>query len=82
MWGTIALGPVAVLMPLLDSDTWAITLIVPITFFMSMPPGFVDYLSKHLSDSAASTARRIGETPAHYLGDEQAIAGGQSKVPE
>lgn len=38
-WGTLGLGPIAVLMPLLDSDTLAVALLLPITFFMSMPVG-------------------------------------------
>ena len=38
-WGTLVLGPLAVLMPLLSNASWALALIVPITFCMAMPPG-------------------------------------------
>jgi MFS family permease len=38
-WGTLVLGPLAVLMPLLNDGGWALALIVPITFCMAMPPG-------------------------------------------
>jgi MFS family permease len=36
---SLGLGPVAVLLPLLDSGMLAAVLLLPITFFMSMPPG-------------------------------------------
>ena len=39
LWGTLGLGPVAVLMPLLDNAWLAVALVVPITLFMAMPSG-------------------------------------------
>ncbi len=39
LWGTIGLAPVAILMPLLESGVAAAVLLLPITFFMAMPPG-------------------------------------------
>ena len=39
LWGTLGLGPVAVAMPLVESGTLAAVLLIPITFFMAMPPG-------------------------------------------
>lgn len=36
---TVVMGPLSVAMPLLDSSWAAIALLVPITFFMSWPPG-------------------------------------------
>ncbi|MEM7217640.1 MAG: MFS transporter [Pseudomonadota bacterium] len=38
-WGTLALAPIAVIMPLIDSGVIALLLIIPITFCMAMPPG-------------------------------------------
>ncbi|MBT7879171.1 MAG: MFS transporter, partial [Gammaproteobacteria bacterium] len=38
-YGTIGLGPLAVIMPLVSSDWLAIAIIIPITFFIAMPPG-------------------------------------------
>ena len=62
MWGTIALGPLAVLMPLLDSDWLAIAVIIPITFFMSMPPGL-----SNAALQAISPNRLRGQMIAVYL---------------
>ena len=39
LWGTLVLGPVAVVLPLLDSGLLAAAMLVPITFTMAMPPG-------------------------------------------
>lgn len=39
LWGTLVLGPVAVVLPLLDSGIAAAVMLVPITFTMAMPPG-------------------------------------------
>ena len=39
LWGTLVLGPVAVILPLLDSGIAAAVMLVPITFTMAMPPG-------------------------------------------
>ena len=39
LWCTLGLGPVAVILPLLDSGLMAAVMLLPITFFMAMPPG-------------------------------------------
>ena len=39
LWGTLVLGPVAVVLPLLESGIAAAVMLVPITFTMAMPPG-------------------------------------------
>ena len=39
LWGTLVLGPVAVVLPLLESGLMAAVMLVPITFTMAMPPG-------------------------------------------
>ncbi len=39
LWGTVALGPVAVVLPLLEYEMVAAALLIPITFFMAIPPG-------------------------------------------
>ena len=39
LWGVLVLGPVAIVMPLLDSGLMAAVMLVPITFTMAMPPG-------------------------------------------
>ena len=62
LWGTIALGPVAFIVPLLDSDVWAITLIVPLTFCMAMPPGL-----SNAALQAISPNRMRGQLIAVYL---------------
>ena len=62
MWGTIALGPLAVIMPLLSIDWWAIALIIPITFFMAMPPGL-----SNAALQAISPNRMRGQIIAVYL---------------
>jgi len=62
MWGTIALGPLAVLMPLLDNATWAIVLLIPITFFMSVPPGL-----SNAALQAIAPNRMRGQLIAIYL---------------
>ena len=61
-YGTIGLGPLAVLMPLISSDWLAILLIVPITFFMAMPPGL-----SNAALQAISPNRLRGQMIAVYL---------------
>lgn len=39
MWGTIILAPLAIAMPLMDNPYVALALVIPITFFMAVPPG-------------------------------------------
>ena len=39
LWGTVVLGPVAIVLPLLESGLAAAVMLVPITFTMAMPPG-------------------------------------------
>lgn len=39
LWCTVGLAPVAIVLPLVDSGVLAAVLLVPITFFMAMPPG-------------------------------------------
>jgi MFS family permease len=39
LWGTIGLAPVAITMPLVDDAIVAAVMLLPITFFMAMPPG-------------------------------------------
>ena len=62
MWGTIALGPLAVCMPLVDNDWLAIAIIIPITFFMAMPPGL-----SNAALQAISPNRLRGQMIAVYL---------------
>ena len=62
MWGTIALGPLAVRMPLVDNDWLAIAIIIPITFFMAMPPGL-----SNAALQAISPNRLRGQMIAVYL---------------
>lgn len=62
MWGTIALGPLAVVMPLLANDWLAIAIIIPITFFMAMPPGL-----SNAALQAISPNRLRGQMIAVYL---------------
>ena len=62
MWGTIGLGPLAVIMPLLENDWLAIGLIIPITFFMAMPPGL-----SNAALQAISPNRLRGQMIAVYL---------------
>jgi len=62
MWGTIALGPLAVWMPLIENDWLAITIIIPITFFMAMPPGL-----SNAALQAISPNRLRGQMIAVYL---------------
>lgn len=62
MWGTIALGPLAVWMPLVDNDWLAIAIIIPITFFMAMPPGL-----SNAALQAISPNRLRGQMIAVYL---------------
>jgi MFS family permease len=62
MWGTIALGPLAVAMPLFDNDWLAIVTIIPITFFMAMPPGL-----SNAALQAISPNRLRGQMIAVYL---------------
>ncbi len=61
-WGTIGLGPLAVMMPLLDSAWLAIFVIIPITFFMAMPPGL-----SNAALQAISPNRLRGQMIAVYL---------------
>lgn len=62
MWGTIALGPLAVWMPLIENDWLAIVIIIPITFFMAMPPGL-----SNAALQAISPNRLRGQMIAVYL---------------
>ena len=62
MWGTIALGPLAVWMPLIENDWLAIAIIIPITFFMAMPPGL-----SNAALQAISPNRLRGQMIAVYL---------------
>ena len=39
LWGTLVLGPVAVVLPLLESGLMAAVMLIPITFTMAIPPG-------------------------------------------
>lgn len=62
LWGTIGLGPLAVIMPLVPQDWLAIALIIPITFFMAMPPGL-----SNAALQAISPNRMRGQLIAIYL---------------
>lgn len=62
LWGTIGLGPLAVMMPLVSNAWVAIILIIPITFFMSMPPGL-----SNAALQAISPNRMRGQLIAVYL---------------
>ena len=61
-WGTLGLGPLAVAMPLLDNAWLAIALVVPITMFMSMPPGL-----SNAALQAIAPNRMRGQLIAVYL---------------
>ena len=61
-YGTIGLGPLAVIMPLVSSDWLAIAIIIPITFFMAMPPGL-----SNAALQAISPNRLRGQMIAVYL---------------
>ena len=62
LWGTLALGPVAVVMPLLDSGVAAAALLLPITFCMAMPPGL-----SNAALQAIAPNRLRGQLVALYL---------------
>ena len=62
LWCTLGLGPVAVILPLLDSGLMAAAMLVPITFFMAMPPG----LSNAALQAIAPNQMR-GQLVALYL---------------
>ncbi|HIG41000.1 MAG: MFS transporter [bacterium] len=62
MWGTIGLGPVALVVPLVESDMLAIILIIPLTFFMAMPPGL-----SNAALQAIAPNRMRGQLIAIYL---------------
>ncbi len=62
LWGTIALGPLAVIMPLVSNDWLAVAMIIPITFFMAMPPGL-----SNAALQAISPNRLRGQMIAVYL---------------
>ena len=62
LWGTLALGPVAITMPLLPSGIAAAVLLVPITLCMAMPTG----LSNAALQSIAPNRLR-GQLIAVYL---------------
>lgn len=62
MWGTIGLGPLAVAMPLVDNAWVAIAIIIPITFFMAMPPGL-----SNAALQAITPNRMRGQIIAVYL---------------
>ena len=61
-YGTIGLGPLAVIMPLVSNDWLAIAIIIPITFFMAMPPGL-----SNAALQAISPNRLRGQMIAVYL---------------
>ncbi len=62
LWGSLALAPVAVGMPLLDDDRLAALLLIPITFCMSMPPGL-----SNAALQAIAPNRMRGQLIAIYL---------------
>lgn len=62
LWGCLGLGPVAVVMPLLESDLLAIALVLPITFGMSMPVGL-----SNAALQAVAPNRMRGQLIAIYL---------------
>lgn len=62
LWGTLVLGPLAVAMPLFDNAYIALALVVPITFFMAVPPG----LSNAALQAIAPNQMR-GQVVALYL---------------
>jgi len=62
LYGTIILGPLAVLMPLLDNAYFALALVVPITFFMAVPPGL-----SNAALQAISPNQMRGQIIAFYL---------------
>ena len=61
-WCTVGLGPVAIALPLLSDGMMAAVLLVPITFFMAMPPG----LSNAALQAIAPNQMR-GQLIAFYL---------------
>ena len=62
LWGTIGLAPLAVIMPLLDNAHIALAIVVPITFFMGVPPGL-----SNAALQAISPNRLRGQMIAVYL---------------
>ena len=62
MWGTIVLGPLAVVMPLVESDWLALAIIVPITFCMAIPTGL-----SSVALQAIAPNRLRGQLIAVYL---------------
>lgn len=60
--GTLILGPIAVVMPLLGNDTLAILLCLPITFCMAMPPGL-----SNTALQAIAPNRMRGQLVAIYM---------------
>ncbi len=62
LWGTIVLGPVAVLLPLLESGLAAAVLLLPITFTMAVPPGL-----SNAALQAIAPNRMRGQLIAFYL---------------
>lgn len=62
LWGTVALAPVAIAMPLVPSGVLALAMLVPITFCMAMPTG----LSNAALQSIAPNRMR-GQLIAVYL---------------
>ena len=62
MWGTIILGPLAFIVPLLDNALLAIALIIPLTFCMAMPPGL-----SNAALQAIAPNRMRGQLIAIYL---------------
>ena len=61
-WGTVGLAPLAILMPLLDNAHLALAIVVPITFFMGVPPGL-----SNAALQAISPNRLRGQMIAVYL---------------
>ena len=61
-YGTLVLGPLAVLMPLVDDAYVALALVVPITFFMAVPPGL-----SNAALQAISPNQMRGQIIAFYL---------------
>jgi len=61
-YGTLVLGPLAVVMPLVDNAYLALALVVPITFFMAVPPGL-----SNAALQAISPNQMRGQIIAFYL---------------
>jgi MFS family permease len=61
-YGTIVLGPLAVVMPLVSNAYLALALVVPITFFMAVPPGL-----SSAALQAISPNQMRGQIIAFYL---------------